>query len=67
MQMMIDNYEECPLRGFNGNCKVADEGSELRMVGGCHTHHGGGYEDQIDVPEDCPMRTHDVVVGVADR
>jgi len=61
MQIMIDNHEECPVRGCNGQCKVADDDSELRMAGGCHVHLKDGGPD-TGIPPDCPMRTHDVVI-----
>ena len=67
MQIMIDNHDECPLRGCNGQCKVADQDSELRMAGGCRVGATDGLYPDPYVPQLCPMRTHDVVVSLADR
>ena len=65
MQIMIDNHEECPLRGCNGQCKVADQDSELHLTGGCRVRYA--IEGDPGVPTECPMREHDIVISLADK
>ena len=67
MQIMIDNHEECPMRGCNGQCKVADQDSELHMTGGCRVRACDGWWPDPNVPPECPMHEHDVVISLADK